>query len=263
MKKITHLALAALITVGTLSFGVSAHKDFKSWGNVPSTDTAITIDGKIDEIYKKGLIVNVATRTDSKTGGATGKAYLVLSGSNLYCAFEVNDSEICAADNAKDAWMNDGVEVTFDWKNDGSTRHKWMVRYDGNVVPAGEGKADAVKVVATSTKTSYIVEMAYALPDGVKAGSQIGINLLIDDMTEGGKTRGIIRSVQSGNATENEVAKFDYIVLSADKVSIPVVTAPAGKTETAPKTFDSTAILLAASAVSAAGIFASKKRASK
>jgi hypothetical protein len=256
MKKLINLALAVLIMVGILTLGVSAHKDFKSWGNVPSTDNKITLDGKIDDIYKKGLIVDVATRTDGKTGGATGKAYLVYSGSTLYCAFEVNDPEICPADNAKNAWENDGIEVTLDWKNDGSTRHKWMIRYDGNTVPAGDGKVEEVKVAVTSTKTSYIIEMAITLPEGVKAGSQIGINLLIDDMTEGGKTRGIIRSVQSGNATENEVAKFDYIVLSSDKVS---VAAPAASTSS-PKTFDPVAAFFAVSAVSAAGILVLKKK---
>lgn len=256
MKKIISLAVAALLTVGSMAVGVSAHKDYKSWGNVPATDAKITLDGKVDEIYKKGLVVDVATRTDGATGGATGKAYFVWSGSNLYCAIEVKDADICALDDAKNAWEQDGIELTYDWKNDGSTRHKWMVRYDGRVTKAGDASVDAIKVAATKADGSYVIEMVNALPDGVKAGSQIGINVLIDDMTKNNSARAIIRSVQSGNATENEVAKFDYIVLSADKVAV----AASKPATTAPKTADALSLTAAAALVGAAGAIVFRRK---
>ncbi len=254
MKKIISLAMAAMLTVGSMVIGVSAHKDYKSWGNVPATDAKITLDGKIDEIYKKGLVVDVATPAN----GATGKAYFVWSGSNLYCAIEVKDADICALDDAKNAWEQDGIELTYDWKNDGSTRHKWMVRYDGRVTKAGDASADAIKAAATKADGSYIIEMVNALPDGVKAGSQIGINVLIDDMSNNNAARGIIRSVQSGNATENEVAKFDYIVLSADKVAVEAAkpTTP----PTAAQTADALSLTVAAAAIGAAGIVVFRKK---
>ena len=262
MKKFISLALAAMLAAGSLAVGVSAHKDFKSWGDVPATDEKITLDGKIDEIYNKGLIIDIATRTDGVSGGATGKAYFIWSGSDLYCAIEVKDPEICALDDAKNAWEQDGIELTYDWKNDGSTRHKWMVRYDGRVTKAGDVSVDAIKAAATTADGSYVIEMVNALPDGVKAGSQIGINVLIDDMSGGNATRGIIRSVQSGDATENEVAKFDYIVLSADKVAneAPKAEAPKQDVTQAAQTADALSLTAAAAIIGAAGVILFRKK---
>lgn len=258
MKKIISLAMAAMLTVGSMVIGVSAHKDYKSWGNVPTTDTKITLDGKIDEIYKKGLVIDIATRTDGVTGGATGKAYFIWSGSNIYCAIEVKDADICALDDAKNAWEQDGIELTYDWKNDGSTRHKWTVRYDGRVTKSGDATDDETKVAAVKSDGSYVIEVVTTLPDGVKAGSQIGINVLIDDMSNNNAARGIIRSVQSGNATENEVAKFDYIVLSADKVAVEAAkpTTPPAAAQTA----DALSLTVAAAAIGAAGIVVFRKK---
>ena len=262
MKKFISLALAAMLAAGSLAVGVSAHKDFKSWGDVPATDEKITLDGKIDEIYNKGLIIDIATRTDGVSGGATGKAYFIWSGSDLYCAIEVKDPEICALDDAKNAWEQDGIELTYDWKNDGSTRHKWMVRYDGRVTKAGDASEDAIKAAATTADGSYVIEMVNALPDGVKAGSQIGINVLIDDMSGGNATRGIIRSVKSGDATENEVAKFDYIVLSADKVAneAPKAESPKQDVTQAAQTADALSLTAAAAIIGAAGVILFRKK---
>jgi tRNA-binding EMAP/Myf-like protein len=88
----------------------------------------------------------------------------------------------------------------------------------------------------------------------IKAGASLGISILLDDMTEGGKTRGIIRPVQSGNPGDNEVKKFDYIVLGSEKVALKK--APAA----APATADPMTIALVASSLAAAGIVVSKKR---
>ena len=253
MKKIFSIGLAALLCTATLSAGVSAHKDFKSWGDIPKTATKITVDGKLDDIYKKGLIVDVNLADGGKTA-ATGKAYFVWADDGLYCAVEVNDPEICALDASKNAWEQDGIELTYDWKNDGSTRHKWMIHYDGTVVKAGDATVEAIEVKATSTDKSYIIETKATLPDGVKAGSGIGVNVLLDDMSDGNKTRTIVRSAQSGGAKENEANKFDYIVLSDKKVEITA----AKPTTTAPATADLSVI--AAMLAAASGVVISKKR---
>lgn len=254
MKKIFSIGLATLICAAALTANVSAHKDFKSWGDIPKTATKITLDGKLDEIYKKGLVVDVNLADGGKTGAASGKAYFVWADDGIYCAVEVNDPDICALDASKNAWDQDGIELTYDWKNDGSTRHKWMIHYDGTVVKAGDATVEAIEVKATKTDKSYIIETKAALPDGVKAGSGIGVNLLLDDMSDGNKTRTIVRTAQSGGAKENEVAKFDYITLSDKKVEIT-----AKPTTTAPATAD-LSIAAAVLAAASGAVVVTKKR---
>lgn len=253
MKKIFSFALAALLCTAAATVGVSAHKDFASWGDVPRTSEKIVLDGKLDEIYSQGLVVDI----DIADGNhATGKAYMLWADDGLYCAIEVNDPEICALDLSKNAWELDGVEITYDWKNDGSTRHKWMIHYDGTVVKAGDATEEAIEVKATKTDSSYIIESKAALPDGVTAGSGIGINLLLDDMSGGNSTRTIVRSKQSGGASENEVAKFDYVTLSADKVSLKKEEAPTQAAQTA----DVSTVAALLTAVSGAALMLKKRK---
>lgn len=256
MKKIFSLALAAALCAAALGASVSAHKDFKSWGDVPKSATKITLDGKLDEIYKKGLTVDINLADGNKANAASGKAYLLWTDDGLYCAIEVKDPDLCAIDTSKNAWEIDGVEITYDWKNDGSTRHKWMIHYDGTAVKAGDAVLEAIEVKATSTKDSYIIETKAALPDGVKAGSGIGINLLLDDMSDGNKTRTIVRSAQSGSATENEVAKFDYITLSDKTVEITA----SKPSNTAPATADLSIVAALLASASGAVVISKKRR---
>ena len=251
MKKIFSFALAAILCTATMSAGVSAHKDYESWGDVPTTSDKIVLDGKLDDVYKKGLVVDVNLADGNH---ANAKAYMIWNDDGLYCAFEVTDPDLCEIDLSKNAWELDGVEITYDWKNDGSTRHKWLIHYDGTVVKAGDATLEAIEAKATNTENSYIVETKAILPDGVKAGSGIGINLLLDDMSGGNSTRTIVRSAQSGNASENEVDKFDYITLSDKKVSAAVA-----KPAAAAQTADLTAVAAVLAAASGA-VVASKKR---
>ncbi len=256
MKKIfsnaSRLVLAALLCTSTLAVGASAHKDFASWGDVPYTSDKIVMDGKLDEIYKQGLIVDVNIADGDH---ATAKAYLLWADDSIYCAFEVTDPELCPVDLSKNAWEIDGVELVYDWKNDGSTRHKWLIHHDGSALQAGDASLDAIEIKATETANSYIVETKTKLGDGVDVGSGIGINLLIDDMSGGNTKRTIVFSAQSGNATENEVAKYDYVVLSDKKVSTKKET-PASAAQTA----DVTAVAALMTAVSGAALALKKRK---
>lgn len=56
MKKlISTILLAATLAVSALGVSVSASEGGKAFGKVPATDEKITIDGKKDAIYDKGL----------------------------------------------------------------------------------------------------------------------------------------------------------------------------------------------------------------
>lgn len=274
MKKICSTLLTGALLVSSLALGVSAHKDFKCIGEVPSTDEMIELDGQLDEIYKQGLILDVATRTDGKTGGATAKAYLVYSVDTMYCYVDVTDPDICAVDEAKVAsafWENEGIEFTLDYKNDGSTRHKYMALNDGHTLNAGDVQEGEFATACTITDNGWAIEYEVTMPNYIEAGSELGISILVDDMTNGNSTRNIIRMVQSGNPGDNEVAKFDYIKLNDTVVALEApetvaaadtVVADAAETvpTTAPATADPLTLALVAAGFAAAGVVVSKKR---
>ena len=261
MKKIFSAGIAALMCATALTASVSAHKDFKSWGDVPKTAAKITLDGKLDEVYNEGLVVDVNLADSGKTGTATGKAYFVWADDGLYCAVEVKDPDICAIDESKNAWEQDGIEITYDWANDGSTRHKRLIHYDGTVVKAGDATVEAIEVKADKTADTYIIETKAALPDGVKAGSGIGVNIVIDDMTDDNSVRTIVRSAQSSGAGENDVANFDYISLSDKEVGNGTAPAAADTdTAAAPATFDLSVVAALLAAASGAVVVSKKRR---
>ena len=65
MKKYLSLAVAALLAAGALATTVSAAPGTKSWGDVPKTSDKLVLDGKLDEVYKQGLKVDVSTFRES------------------------------------------------------------------------------------------------------------------------------------------------------------------------------------------------------
>lgn len=274
MKKICSTLITGALLVSSLAVGVSAHKDFKCIGEVPSTDELIELDGELDEIYKQGLILDIATRTDGKSGGATGKAYLVYSVDTMYCYVDVTDPDVCAIDEGKIAsafWENEGTEFTLDYKNDGSTRHKYMAIYDGHKLKAGDAQEEDFEIACKMTDKGWAIEYEVTMPNDIKAGSDLGINILLDDITDNGSTRNIIRLDQSGTPGDNEVEKFDYITLSDTVVALEVAETAAPVEDvasedvtieptTAPATADLITLALAAAGFSAAGVIASKKR---
>ena len=56
MKKIlTSLLLTAALAVSMFAVTAQAAEGGKAYGKVPATDTKITVDGKKDAIYDKGM----------------------------------------------------------------------------------------------------------------------------------------------------------------------------------------------------------------
>ena len=76
MKKIISMILAVLM-LASLSLAVSANSDGNNWGDIPMFKGEIKLDGEKDDIYDMGFTVDIKNRTDGKTGGATGLAYML------------------------------------------------------------------------------------------------------------------------------------------------------------------------------------------
>ena len=139
----------------------------------------------------------------------------------------------------------------YDFANEGKVYSKWTTWYEGFVSKAASSITDS-EIKTTYTDKSYTIEIKTKLTDGVKAGSLIGANVLIDNMTSAGRT--IVRAPQSANATENEVAKYDTITLSDKTVTAKKATTAAAQTA------DPITLAALSIAAAAAGVVASKKR---
>ncbi|MBE6561490.1 MAG: hypothetical protein E7662_10240 [Ruminococcaceae bacterium] len=270
MKRFLSLALA-LLMMATLAVAVSAHTSGNNWGDIPLYKGKITVDGVKDAIYDKGFTVNINNRTDGKTGGATGKAYMLWDGSKMYIFVEVTDADIVKFNASAAEHKNEGVEFTLDYSNAGSNRCKVCVNVGNNSAnKMGDSPDGMYSVQCKTSAKGYNVELVCDLSkqniQPVKFGVQYGINLLINDIT-GTDTRGIIRTVHKNNPTENETAKYDYITLSNKEVKIEAqTTKPAAQTQkptsstTAPATADVFTVIAVAAAASLSGVIVSKKR---
>ena len=137
MKKILSLVLMlAMILSATVVFS-SAHVNgyLGSYGTVPATTTAPTVDGQMDAVYSNSLAVpinqtlgGIYNPTDPSTV-ASGIAYVLVSSDyqTLYVYVAVNDpdqvyaptSDLSAREDnvANCPWMHDGVEVFIDPSN--------------------------------------------------------------------------------------------------------------------------------------------------
>ncbi len=251
MKKLTALLLITML-LAVLPISVFANSDGASWGEVPLYTGDIDLDGEKDDVYDEGLIVKINNRTDGIKGGATADAYMLWGSGKFYVFFDVNDADIVKYDAARSNWQNEGVEFTLDFKNDGSNRSKVTIVMEPNIcAPSGDAPEKIGASVCKRTSHGYSVELIYDLSQqsvqAPKAGVAYGINMLVNDMT-GTDTRGIIRTTHKNNPTENEVAKFDYIVLGSEEVGIEIIEeeteAPAASGAKAPVTAAKTADLM-------------------
>lgn len=268
MKKVISIIMLFALTL-ILTVGVSGHTSGQKWGDVPKTLTPVEIDGKLDDVYKQGLSFKIDRRTDGKTGGSTGVGYLLHDGKYIYYFVSVTDPEYCDIDLSRLAtscWTNEGVEFTIDFKNDGSNRTKITAYWSGESLASGDGKAEMFKHAGVRTDKGFDIEIRLELQQGAKTGSDVGIQCLINDMTEGNKTRGIIRCPSSLNCGDNEVAKFDYVTLSDKEVAVVETTAPpaakapdAAKTPAA-QTADITVIAVLCGLLSFAGTAVCRRR---
>ncbi len=256
MKKLVlALLISALAVSGATT--VSAAPGKGSWGDVPKTSDKLVLDGKLDEVYKQGLKVDISTlRESDKPDTASGTGYYVWDGDYIWAFIEISDSDLYPTEEKKTAqkyWECDGVEVYYDFDNNGTTYHKWVCLYDDFV----NKFTDAENVTESETKavkndTGYTIELKTKVPSNIKDGSLVGVNLIINNITTVGRV--IVRAPQSDGANETEVAKFDTVTLS-DKA----VTANKAAT-TAAQTADPITLAALSIAAAAAGAVALKKR---
>lgn len=241
MKKfISSLLVAATLAVSALGVSVSAAEGGKAFGKVPATDEKITVDGKKDAIYDKGLSLKIDRPQGKYTPGkTTGEAKILWNGKDTWFVYaEIKDDEVIEYTGTPNAWDTDSLELFFDYSNKvARTRDQYRIDikgvatyYDTKTYTGDDCKPFGFEGWAVSkTADGYAVEFQVkAYKEEMKADMNVGFYLMINDMRKAG-ARENYDIDENGNAPD----KFGYVTLSGDKVSLPKTTTPTTSAQTA------------------------------
>jgi len=264
------MTLTMVLLVMSLSVPMFAAADGDSWGKVPITLDEIKVDAGMDPVYSYGLntVITVPDKPEYKTG-TTGEAWVLWDGKDtLFIYVEVMDKEVIMPHGVGEAWDTDSVEVFIDYSNlNLRTRDQYRIDVAGaptyyateTINKDKVGEYGFEKWAAKKIDGGYALEFQIkAYKEPIKAGMKIGFDLQINDMyMSGGKETRATYHSPSKLAANGSAAKYNYIELSAEEVSIPVE-APKADAK-APATADPMLILMAVSALTG-GIVISKKR---
>jgi endo-1,4-beta-xylanase len=157
---------------------------------VPRATTAPVIDGEIDSAWESAAVVSTDVQVEG-TPGASADVRLLWSGSALYALAEVTDPSLDAANS--NAWEQDSVEFFVDPTNAKSGAYnpvdgQYRVNFENAVSIAGEAPVQDRLTSATSiTEAGYIVEVAIDLGYEPEAGQLVGLELQVNDATNGAR----------------------------------------------------------------------------
>ena len=270
MKKLAFV-LALVMCIGLLAAPAAAVSSKGSYGKVPLYKGAITIDGKIDDIYKKGLLIDLAGKFPGNYGGdTTGKAYVLHDGANIYLAIEVDNKYPLgeytdALANFGTGYKETAAELYFDWKDDGASSMKWIAWADAKSQifekddNAEKGLVKGYKATSDAAKKTYIMEYKIQLASGVKTGSNVGWCVMLNANTDpkNPKQEKIAIPTKLNNINvANKPAEWLSFTLDSTEIKVEAPKAPAASAATADP-----AILAVVSLAAATGAaFISKKR---
>ncbi len=277
MKKLFVLLLAIMMVASIVP--VHAITANGILGDVPQYKGTITIDGKKDAIYDKGLILEVkAGDGKGNKSESTGKLYFLHDGAALYILFEGKSayplSDYNPANVNSNAWKTTALEVMFDWTNDAknqNTTKKYICWYDGQYWAFRDNnKTTDIEFKATVDKAAKTFVMEYKCPfrDGAAVGKEIGFNAMYDsDKTMGASTTSTRTIAYLYEGVDNNGSQFKNLKLSANEVTAAAATtkaaataASAAKTTTAAKTVDASVVIAATLITAAAAAIVLKKR---
>ena len=272
MKKIAAI-LAVVLCLCALAAPVAALSKNGSYGKVPMYDGKITVDGKMDEIYKKGLKIEVAGDYQGIPSDATAVAYLLHDGKYVYMLMEVdNKYPLGEYLETTTNWKETGFELYFDWKDTGvkADMYKYIIWGNGKnwedaAIPEKGGIAE-IKAVQDAAKKTYAIEVKVAIAGGAKTGSSVGWNVAVASNTDPKKPAQqhiAVPTKVDGKKVCNAPDQWLNITLDSAKVALDTTAAttkaPAAK-PASPATFDAGIVMAVVAAVAGAGVVVSKKK---
>jgi len=157
---------------------------------VPQASTAPMIDGNIDAAWDVAPVVSTDVQVEGSPG-ASADVRLLWSGGALYALAEVTDPALDAANS--NAWEQDSVEFFVDPTNAKSGAYnpvdgQYRVNFENAVSISGEPPVQDRLTSATSiTDTGYVVEVAVELGYEPEPGQLVGLELQVNDATNGAR----------------------------------------------------------------------------
>ena len=277
MKRIAVLAMAVLMIVCAIA-PVSAATANGLFGDVPLYKGTITVDGKLDEIYKQGLVIPTQVYNEQYKSEATGTVYALHDGKNLYVAVAVHNVYPITEYNAKydgtKSWNTTCVELYLDWSDkatDNKLGHKYYGRLDGKVVGASavEGKEKEMGVtygvVVDNAKNTYVAEFCVPMQN-ITTGANMGFNVCVNADANMGPDKNAKRTIAGITpGIGAAIASWKSVTLSNKEVKLAAATtaattkAPSTK-PASPATFDAGIVMAVVAAAAGAGVVVSKKR---
>lgn len=252
----------ALLVAASLCTSLSAAPGTKNLGDVPKVDaSAITVDGKKDELYDKALNI----KTEINNGGISADTWVLWSDGWLYVYAEVVDPEendISESEKATSPWTADSIEILIDDDNDGEN---YGMQYRVDFTGYGTWKdrnanvnyytpdviGDDFLYAAQSTDDGYTAELR--IPLDADEGGEVGYNIQVNGVSA---TSYLVEDAWN-------TPEYYYFVLGEPLPSAPAESeaeAAADETASAPQTFDPAALSALSAVLCAAGIIAAKKK---
>lgn len=173
---------------------------------VPAAATAPVIDGDIDAGWDAAPVVSTDVQVEG-TPGATAAIRLLWAGTALYALAEVTDPALDATNS--NAWEQDSVEFFVDPTNAKSGAFnpvdgQYRVSFENAVSISGEAPVQDRLTSATSiTDTGYIVEVAIDLDYEPEPGQLVGLELQVNDATDGARNSVRTWSDPTGRSYQN------------------------------------------------------------
>jgi Domain of unknown function (DUF1083). len=258
MKKLIVLVLSIAIM---MSISVFAAPDGASLGDIPQTTETITIDATKDDIYDKGLVMQLdRIQTEGQNDyGTHGTVWSVFNNGTLYAFVHMIDNDIETPDPTKqtgEPWSTESVEVFIDAGNTGDVANVMQYRIDVTGWPSvynqsgvanygQEAVGDSFGYAAKLGSKEYWLEFAIDIPGAAEQGFQFGFMFQNNDRnTTGDGTQVILYTPSSLNSGSWTAELYDYAVVGEmiveeviEEAAAPAVEAPAAEVAaTAPAT---------------------------
>jgi endo-1,4-beta-xylanase len=161
--------------------------------DVPQAAVAPEIDGQIEAGWQDAATVRTDVRVEGSADGAKADVRLLWDDQRLYVLAEVADSQL-NADNSN-AWEQDSVEIFLDPGNTKSGAFKpedgqYRVSFQNHQSISGDPAivGDNLTSAAVAVDGGYLIEAAVDIEGGATAGSFLGLELQVNDATDGVRT---------------------------------------------------------------------------
>lgn len=185
---------------------------FDSKGRMVANFGTPVIDGKVDKIWNKAVVVKPKYTTENLTTSATFKT--LWDDNAIYVLAEVKDKNMSVKSGTP--YMQDSIEIFLDENNEKTQEYgvnalHFRVNYE-NSQSVDTGSAERFYTSTKKLKDGYIIEARVALNTKPANGKVLGIELQVNDSKDTERA-GTINVFDSTGSAWNDTTKFGEVFL--------------------------------------------------